>query len=227
MRIAPNQLAFFTPESFKDIYQSTGPRTFQKNPLYYAAPINRVHGILTAVGDNHARQRKLLGPGFTSEAVKTQEPLVQDYVNTLMEELSSKSEKEAVCVRDWFNATLFDMTGDLMFGESLGGLSSGSIHPWIALLFDSIKGMLFASLVKAYPALDWLLVKLTSGDLVKIQTDHFALSSVKANKRIELGAIKNDIMSAALRHGFSERHGPHLSDEKVLSRAEIHSISYM
>lgn len=77
VRIAPDTLAFFTGQSFLDIYQRTGSRAFKKNRIHYTPPPNGVDNLVTALDDqNHARQRKLWAPGFTGEALKMQEPLV-------------------------------------------------------------------------------------------------------------------------------------------------------
>jgi hypothetical protein len=33
----------------------------------------------------------------------------------------------------------FDVMGDLVFGESFGCLDSSDYHPWVKLIFDSVK----------------------------------------------------------------------------------------
>ncbi|KAJ4299637.1 hypothetical protein N0V90_004883 [Kalmusia sp. IMI 367209] len=62
--------------------------------------------------------------------------------------------------------------------------------------------------------------------VIQQQRDHFNLSVEKADRRIELGAEKMNLMSSALNNGVSDAHGPHVA-EKRLGRGDIHSNAYM
>lgn len=143
-----------------------------------------------------------------------------------MQRLESESHKGAVAVSDWFNCFIFDVTSELMFSESFECLSEGRLHPWIALLFGSIKSWVFISAVKSFPALDWVLMKMMPKSLIQMQRDHFGLSAAKADRRLELGSGGEDLLGPALRNGVSEVHGQHWQ-EKRLSKDELHSNAYM
>lgn len=226
VRISPKHIAFTSPQAFKDIYAGTTNTAFPINPIYYDTPINGVHSLLTAPGDNHARQRRHLAPGFSKESLHAQEPMIRRYVDQLMQRLSTEAKAGPVTISDWFNCFTFDLTSELLFSESFDCMSSGRLHPWIALLFGSIKSWVYISAIKGFPALDWALMKILPQRLIDMQRDHFNLSAAKADRRIELGGGKADLLSPALRNGVGETHGLHVG-EKRLSRDELHSNAYM
>ena len=140
-----------------------------------------------------------------------------------MQRLDSEAQKGAVAISDWFNCFIFDVTSELLFSESFECLAQGRLHPWIALLFGSIKSWVFVSALKSFPALDWLLIKMMPGSLIRMQRDHFGLSAAKADRRVELGG-GDDLLGPALRNGVSEGME---GDGKRLSREELHSNAYV
>lgn len=80
--------------------------------------------------------------------VRDQQPIIIDYVNLLIKQLHARCDdgKRALDAVAWYNYTTFDVIGDLAFGEPFGSLQSGEYHPWIAMIFQSIKiGTLFQS----------------------------------------------------------------------------------
>ncbi|KAF2465311.1 cytochrome P450 [Lindgomyces ingoldianus] len=205
VRIGPNRLTFFPGQSLKDIYNRTGPRSFKKNRPYYMPPPNNVDHLV-------------------GEGLKTQEALVTQYVDAFIQGLSAASQKGLVEISAWFNYTTFDITGDLMFGDSFGCLRNNKLHPWIQLMFSAIKALVFLGVVKQFPTLDWLLMKLVPKSILQKGVDHFNLSAEKVDMRIAMGNEKNDLMSGMLKNGLSEKHGQHRG---IMSRAEIHSNSYI
>lgn len=226
VRLAPNFVAFASPQAFKDIYAGTTKSAFPINPIYYNAPINDVHSLLTAPRDQHARQRRIFAPGFSKESLAAQEPVINQYVHSLMNRLQAETSKDAVAVSDWFNCFTFDLTSALMFSQSFDCLATGRLHPWIALLFGSVKSMVYISAIKSFPALDWALMKVMPRSLIQMQWDHFDLSAAKADRRIELGTQTKDLLGPVLKNGLGDKHGLHVA-EKRLSRKELHSNAYM
>lgn len=226
VRLSPNHILFASPQAFKDIYAGTTKSAFPINPIYYNAPINNVHSILTAPAEDHARQRRHFALGFSKDSLHSQESLIQHYVSQLMQRLSKEAETGPVAITDWYNSFTFDLTSDLLFSESFDCLSSGRLHPWIALLFGSVKSMVYVSALACFPTLERALMKAMPQRVIDMQKDHFNLSAAKADRRIELGASRADLLSPALKNGVGEIHGPHVA-EKKLSRDELHSNAYM
>lgn len=97
-----------------------------------AARIARV----VPTSEGHARMRKLLSPALTRRAVKTQEPIVQQFICLLIERLRERSTvpDEAgsgkglvLDIVPWFIYATIGIFGDLGFGESFSASSTLTI----------------------------------------------------------------------------------------------------
>ena len=228
VRIAPDELCFFTAQSIKDIYSRAGPGTPQKSRVHYQTPINGVDHVTTALDDSvHKRQRSLIAWGLTGARTKSQEPLVTRYVDMFIKGLEREAENGPVDIMTWFNYTTFDITGDLIFAESFDCLKNNKLHPWIQLTFGAVKALAYINAARAFPPLGPVLMSLIPKSILQKGIDHFNLSAEKADRRIAMETNRDDLMSGMLKNGFTEDHGAHLKGGKLLSRAEIHSNAYM
>ncbi|KAL1969170.1 hypothetical protein VTN77DRAFT_424 [Rasamsonia byssochlamydoides] len=230
VRLGPNELAFNTPQAFRDIY---GSRAFAKDRSHYSRPPNGVDHIVSAVDDGiHARQRRLLSHAFSDRALRDQEPLITGFVDTLIRKLREKSrsgENEnggitEVDIKNWINYTGFDITGDLMFGESFDCLKDSQLHPWIELIFYSMKMLAIMGVVNQFPLLDAVLQKLIPRHIKQKALDHFNFGAAKVDRRLKMETDRPDFISALLQNGLSEEYG---ADQKMLSREEIHSNAFI
>jgi cytochrome P450 len=235
VRIGPNELAFNSPQAFRDIYGSQpGCEPFSKDRSHYVLPPNGVDHLVSAVDDaTHARQRKLLSSAFSARSLKEQEPLVIKYVDLLIEQIraqianSKKKQNAKLDIKSWLNFTTFDITGDLMFGESFNCLSQSELHPWIELIFNSIKAISFMGAVNQFPLLNALLTRMIPRSVIQQGLDHFNLGARKVDSRLEKGSARPDFLSAILKNGLSEKEGQYKEDDRIISRAEIHSNAFM
>jgi cytochrome P450 len=231
VRIGPNELAFNTPQAFRDIYGYRANGTcFPKDRSHYEPPANGVDHLVCAVDDaSHTRQRRLLSHAFSEKALKDQEGLIRGYADTLVTKLRAGI-RHGTCVVDikaWMNFTTFDITGDLMFGASFGCLKDSQLHPWIGMIFKSMKAIAFIGAVNQFPALKWLLDMLLPSEVKRVGEEHFQLSAQKADRRLDATLSRPDFMTAILQNGLSEEKGEYTGNERVMTRAEIHSNSFM
>jgi cytochrome P450 len=227
------ELAFNSPQAFRDIYGSpAATRTFLKDRTHYLPATNGADHLISAA-DNavHARHRRLLSHAFSDRALREQEGLVTEYVDKLMAKLSGSSSSQAVDIKSWLDYTFFDLTGELIFGESFQCLDSSELHPWIALVFNSVKALMYMTVFAQFPWLNAVLQKLIPASLRQQERDHFDLAAAKMERRLKMGVTeRDDFMSAVLRNGFVDDDAATATNgslEKVLSRAELHSNSYM
>ncbi|QKX63774.1 uncharacterized protein TRUGW13939_10945, partial [Talaromyces rugulosus] len=235
VRISPNELAFNSPQAFRDIYGSpAATRTFLKDRTHYLPATNGADHLISAADNSvHARHRRLLSHAFSDRALREQEELVTEYVDKLMAKLSSSSSSQAaVDIKSWLDYTFFDLTGELIFGESFQCLDSSELHPWIALVFNSVKALMYMTVFTQFPWLNAVLQKLIPASLRQQERDHFDLAAAKMERRLKMGVTeRTDFMSAVLRNGFvDDDDDTTVTDgtlEKVLSRAELHSNSYI
>ena len=231
LRISPNELAFNTPQAFRDIYGARPGGCLAKDRSHYLPPANGVDHLVCAVDHAvHARQRRLLAHAFSERALRDQEGLIRYYVDTLIWKLRAeivKQESPYVDIKNWMNYTTFDITGDLMFGESFDCLKDSQLHPWVQLIFDSIKALAFAGIAKQFLLLDSLLKLFIPKETLRKAEEHFQLAAQKVDRRLEASITRPDFMSAILQNGVSERKGQYLDSERIMSRAEIHSNAFM
>lgn len=230
LRLGPNELAFNTAEAFRDIYGARPGGCFPKNRSHYIAPANGVDHLVCAVDHaTHARHKRLLAHAFSEKALRDQEGLITGYVDTLITKLRSQIRQgiSNVDIKSWMNFTTFDITGDLMFGESFDCLKDSQLHPWIKLIFSSMKALAYIGVVNQFPMLKGLLDLFLPQEVKRVGREHFDLSAQKVDRRLESNMARPDFMSAILQHGLSEEKGQYRESERIMTRAEIHSNGFM
>lgn len=127
--------------------------------------------------------------------------MLHRYVSLLVERLreviagNGREAWEDIDMAPWFNFTTFDIFGDLGFGESFDCLENSRYHPWVALLFNSVKAASFVAAVRFYPLLEWLLMKCIPASLKEMQRKHFNQIVDKVNRRLNWELERPDIMS--------------------------------
>lgn len=132
-----------------------------------------------------------------------------------------------VDILNWMNYTTFDITGDLMFGESFDCLKDTRMHPWISLLFNSIKTVAIVGAAMQFLTLHVLLEACIPTKVTRQAEEHFNLAAKKVDRRLEANISRPDFISAILQNGLSEIKGQYCDRERIMSRAEIHSNAFM
>ena len=129
MRTAPNELSFADPAAWDGIYSNrTGANTqgFPKSELWHGNPGSDAASVfVTRDPREHSRIKRFMDPAFSERAVLQQEPILQGYVTSCVDKLRERLSTRGITtvnIVDWFNFTLFDVIGDLSFGESFGCL---------------------------------------------------------------------------------------------------------
>lgn len=203
LRIAPDEVTFSSAEAWDDIFRTRpGHQQFLKDPTWWKRQPGHADSLLSAMDvESHARIRGPLAPAFTPRALKSQEPIVQKYVNLLVERLQERAGEDKtgegveIDIAPWFNYTAFDIFGDLGFGESFDCLQHSRYHPWIALLFDSVKAAAFVAAARFYPVIETILMKCIPPSLKKTQIDHYQQIIDKVQRRRNWELQRPDIMS--------------------------------
>ena len=60
---------------------------------------------------NHGRMRRVLAHGFSEKAVREQEPLIQEYVDLLMQSLHAAAVEGPQNIVSWYELVSFDVIG--------------------------------------------------------------------------------------------------------------------
>jgi len=113
------------PTSTQTVQHILNNWTVYVKPAQSARALRRIlgDGLLTAEGDKHKRQRKVLNPAFATGYVRDVVPIFtekgEDLVNTLIEELKSQT-SEGIEVFHFLSRTTLDIIGSAgIFSPSL------------------------------------------------------------------------------------------------------------
>ncbi|KAI2466608.1 cytochrome P450 [Annulohypoxylon bovei var. microspora] len=209
LRIAPDEVTFAGEEAYQDIFQlRQDTKQFLKDPVWWETQPGLPNTILSAIHpEPHAHIRRTFAPAFTPRALRDQEPILQRYINLLVERLHDqivadpKGRSADVNIVPWLNFTTFDIIGDLGFGESFDCLQNSRYHPWTALLFDSVKAATWVASARYYPLVEFLLMKCIPASLMKTQTDHYDRIANKVQQRLNVEVERPDILSYVIKDG--------------------------
>lgn len=222
LRIAPDEVTFAQAEAWDDIFRSVSPQ-FLKDPVWWKRQPGQPESLISAIDpEPHARIRRALAPGFTPRALRAQEPFLHHYVNLLVERLrglvpASSSDKDVeLDIAPWLMFTTFDIFGDLGFGESFDCLQNSRYHPWIALLFASVKAAAYVAATRFYPWIEHLLMNYCiPPSLKKKQRDHFQQIVDKVRRRMNYEVERPDIMSHVITRGDDAEGGMSIDEINV------------
>lgn len=112
VRVGPNQVAFTDPGAWKETmgHRRTGQLENSRDPVFYALARD---GLIGPIGsEEHGRQRRILSHGFSAQSLMEQQPLIQQYVDLLMQRLRENCQDgtRALDMTKWYNWTTFVST---------------------------------------------------------------------------------------------------------------------
>jgi len=217
VRIGVNELCYVHGQAWNDIYgQRPGLGQMEKadnRPIEGFGTVN----MISANVKDHARCRRLMVHAFSDKALRQQEPLITQYVDLLMQRLRERSGQKADLTA-WFNYTTFDLVGDLAFGEPFNCLKNSTYHPWISLIFNNVKMIVFHNAAARIPGMSKLLIKLAPKHIVEASKQHVELCIRQADKRMAEKTDRPDFMSYILAHN---------DKETGMTIPEIHANAYV
>ncbi|KAI3545056.1 hypothetical protein CSPX01_05262 [Colletotrichum filicis] len=196
VRLGPNRLSFIDPRAWKDIYGhkfgDAKPNVKNLDRAVKNMPSGRLPMALEPTTAGHATQRKQFNPAFGERAWKEQEPLVQKYVEQLMNRVSadiaaSADGETVVDIATLYNFMTFDVMGDLTFGEGLGQLETGIESSWVPAVFVMYKLLNKRSVIKAYPLGGFLFDLFAPKGMLQDSAKHMQHCSNLVAKRLEKG----------------------------------------
>jgi len=217
VRIEPSSLVYRSAQPWKDIYGHRKPGTgsFVKDDKFFIPSPNGPNIQTTFDDAGHTRQRRLLSHAFSERALREQESIIQSYINMLIDKLHREIalHRETVDISRWITYTTFDIIGDLAFGESFDCLRNNGYHPWVSILFDSIRIATFMRTILIYPLLAFLVTWIIPKSMKTKSDQHYQMSKEKANRRLATKTSRPDFTSCILRY----------NDERGMTHKEIES----
>ncbi|KAK9777135.1 putative Isotrichodermin C-15 hydroxylase [Seiridium cardinale] len=215
VRFAPYDVSFTKADAWQDIYghKNSGAETFEKDPHMYVDTRSGHPSIINANRADHKRMRRLMSHAFSEKALRNQEDILKKYVDMLINKLTDLATSgEILDLVKWYNFTSFDLIGDLAFGEPFGCLENRDYHPWVSMVFDSVRYGLYDQVFSRHPVMKLLAPLIVPAKVVQSMREHDKLSMATAMRRIDTGNTeREDFMSYILRH----------NDEKGMSVGEI------
>ncbi|KAI1297998.1 isotrichodermin C-15 hydroxylase [Xylaria venustula] len=121
VRVAPNELAFITPEAFTDIYDShtSGYEHFPKTDF-----------MDLGLGDNglswemdpmkHYTDAKKVAPAFSARSIKAKELTIHKYIDAFIERMRDIGERrDGIELKTWTDWVAMDTSADLAYGREM------------------------------------------------------------------------------------------------------------
>ncbi|KAI0448817.1 cytochrome P450 [Xylaria acuta] len=204
VRITPNELAFSSPQAWRDIYghKKSGEPEFPKSELFYRVFTYLPLAIINADRDEHALLRRQLSHGFSDRSMKEQEPIIGSYVNLLVQRIRENLDKAPNAPLNmllWLNWTAFDIIGDLGFGAAggFGCLEQSDYHPWVRIITDNMRQSAFMQALSSIglrDAIQWIAKRRSAAG-----SQHRAIIQEKVAQRLKLGASRPDFLEGLIR----------------------------
>ncbi|KAJ6282208.1 cytochrome P450 [Bipolaris maydis] len=233
VRIGPNELSFSTVNAQKKIYNSSNNNIntyFTKQWTVQEQAENLLlvgtNIITTHDKELHRKLKRGIQPAFTPNALKDQEPLIQQHVRGMIGRLDEIVQKpdQVTNIGDVISASVWELVSDLSFGDTLTGNGR--------LMFDYFINNA-NSVMAAYGLYDYLfpfgswvlpsLMKplgklLQSFPYASTTTGHVVSASTLRNC-LQRQHERRDFMTAILDH--CAQTGFHLSDDELVQNSSI------
>ncbi|KAK0609956.1 cytochrome P450 [Bombardia bombarda] len=156
VRVGPNTLSFSTVHAARAIYGNKP--LFLKNDMYDAFGSGLKGGPSGLFPEKdpevHAELKRVFAPCFFEDELRRQEPLVQKYVDLLVDRIEEHEvDKGGVDINFWARAYVADVISDLSFGEPFGSLADGAQHFWVKPLREKFIISAVFECCRRYPLL--------------------------------------------------------------------------
>lgn len=200
VRVSPNQISVGYPEAWDDVmgHRKRGQEENGKDPDFWRG--DDIYTIVGSTLERHRRLRKILSHGFSAQAMVDQQHIFQQYADLLVDRLHKASAAGAsVEMTSFFNWTLFDMAGDLIFGESFGCLEETRYHPWVKLIFMHIKGIAISTALIRFPFAGAIIKMMTPKNVAQDIRTHNEFTKAQVAKRMAYPNPRPDFMESMIR----------------------------
>ncbi|KAF4772824.1 VerB [Colletotrichum scovillei] len=199
VRVRPDELSYTSAQAWNDIYaHHPGRPEFPKDPRRQRRNPNKQSHILGANKQDHSRYRRLLSGAFSERGLRQQEKLIMGHVELLIDNLSKfASTGEKLDLTKWYNMVVFDVIGDLAWGESFHSLRNGRLHAWIPAISSTVKFAMQSSVFYEF-GLDFLVPIFISKAVRKQRLANYKFSEEKVNERLRHGTDRGDFWDRIL-----------------------------
>ncbi|KAI1744493.1 cytochrome P450 monooxygenase [Xylaria scruposa] len=200
-RVSPNELSFASVESWKQIYGFPPPGQQQliKSDFYDIYGAGFETGCIGSERDpqKHAMKKKHLSAAFSTQALNSQEALVQHCWDGFISKIGPLSQRssDGIDIVKWFEMATFDILGEMAFGESFHCIEDEKSHFWLTLILEHLVEITLVDNLRRFPFLAtlgrWLLPSLTTG----VRQKHTGHSRERVRRRLDAENTRHDFLT--------------------------------
>ncbi|RAH39749.1 cytochrome P450 [Aspergillus brunneoviolaceus CBS 621.78] len=223
VRIRPNELSYTSYQAWDDIFVHHPNRPeFPKDPRRQRRNPNKLEHILSAPKADHSRYRRLLAGAFSERGLRAQEPLINQHLDLLLQRLTALATAgESVNFTEWYNMMVFDVIGDLAWGESFHSLREGKLHEWIPEIALTVKFAMQSSPLLEY-GLGWLIPLFVSRTVREQRAANYRFSEAKVAQRLRVKGARGDFWDrVVIKSADDNRTGEGMTRGEMLNNASI------
>ena len=178
--------------------------------------------MITAPDAEHARLRRLTGPGFTQNGLAEVEPVMQRYVDLLISQLKVASKDGSQNLVEWYLWALNDVIGQLALDQEFECLEKRRMHPWPSFMLGSLKSAAALNQLRRFGLLR-LLGPFIPQSIIDARDNFIATAqhSIKQRLAREEGAVEKkrpDFIGLMMRE---MKGGEKLSEPEVVSNSVL------
>jgi cytochrome P450 len=165
-------------------------------------------GLIDVLDDQqHREQRQLFNQGFSTRALKEQEPLLRKHVDRLVAAVHSRMEQGVETnMADMFNFLTFDVMGDLAFGAPLGLLEKSDYNVWVRTIFATIKVVTFRIVMFYHFPFAAKIMPLLVPKSMKAKRDaHMKFAEDRVRERLERKTDRPDLWTLVTRESDGKK----------------------
>ncbi|PWY91941.1 cytochrome P450 [Aspergillus sclerotioniger CBS 115572] len=224
IRYTPNLVIFNTESGLKDIY--VRGKDLRKDVHYGVIQLGTKNLLTVTSPKEHAKRSKIIGPGFTSTAMREFEPKLLSHVHKFRDALypsqtdtSRSSWGPPMVMSEWCSYFAFDVITELVFGKACNLLGSQQFQ---CTVYD-ISGMmkrLSLLMYAPYVFLGRLDKKLFKDEVRGMKRYHRLVNSMMADAASMSGHVLSRLTSA--RDSVT---GPSFTDADVYSEAAMLAVA--
>ncbi|EZF25493.1 hypothetical protein H112_02222 [Trichophyton rubrum D6] len=148
VRIASDELSFAHGQGWKEIY-GTSANARGTRAIRGVEEEGGANSVVTANGDVHTRQKRLMTIAFSEKSLKENEATFVKYADKLVQRME-ESRGSPMNMSDWYNFMTFDVIGKLLFDESLGLLENSRYIPWVESVQQFLKAFAIIVVLNEY-----------------------------------------------------------------------------
>ncbi|KAK7994640.1 hypothetical protein PG991_016228 [Apiospora marii] len=154
VRVAPNELAFASPQAFADLYGNhhKSLELFPKTQINNHGNDKRGGLIWEWDPARHRQVARQLGPAFKGSALRAKEPTLHRHIDLFIERMKDLgSAPEGVSLPAWTNWLCVDISGDMAYNREMNALKDMKAPPYLDILAGFNKALVVIQMSWRFP----------------------------------------------------------------------------